>query len=380
VTFLTPEYTLGPSGGIRVVYEYANRLVARGHQVTVVHPRRLRYCPPEKLTPYYRLRGWMTNMRNILVKPTIDWQPIDKRVKSLYVSSSASSYIPEGDAIFATSWMTVRSVLECPKNRGEKFYLIQHYETWMGPKELVDATWRSQLHKVVIAKWLFDVGKQLGCHDMAYIPNAVDHDRYNLVRPIEGRPRRVAMLFAKVPFKGAADGIEALRIARERYPDLRAVLFGATNFRPSIPSWIEYHSSPAQDFIIKDIYGKSSIFLCPSWSEGFALPPAEAAACGCAVVATENGGVGEYIQNGVTGLLSPPRNPTALAENLCLLLGNEDLRIRLAKACNNCVSRLSWDESTASLERFITEVLQSSASTSTTPAKSGCKRQASQVD
>lgn len=166
----------------------------------------------------------------------------------------------------------------------------------------------------------------------------------------------------------------------ERYPDLRAVLFGATNFRPSIPSWIEYHSSPAQDFIIKDIYGKSSIFLCPSWSEGFALPPAEAAACGCAVVATENGGVGEYIQNGVTGLLSPPRNPTALAENLCLLLGNEDLRIRLAKACNNCVSRLSWDESTASLERFITEVLQSSASTSTTPAKSGCKRQASQVN
>src|SRR5262249_27348150 len=149
--------------------------------------------------------------------------------------------------------------------------------------------------------------------------------------------------FSKVPVKGAVDGIEALRMARERFPGLEGVVFGQPRLRPRIPRWIEYHSNPAQDFIIRELYNKSSIFLCSSWSEGYALPPAEAAACGCAIVATDNGGIREYVEHGVTGLLSAPKDPEALAENLCLLLGNDDLRIRMAKACHTFVRGLSWD-------------------------------------
>ncbi len=308
VTFLAPGYTWGPSGGIRVVYEYANRLVERGHEVSVVHPRRLKYSPsPEKRTPYYAVRGWAGNLLSLAVKPSINWHPVDPRVRSLNVPSSDEAYIPEADAIFATAWTTVRSVLEYPNMKGEKCYLIQHHETWMGPTDLVNETWRSPLHKVVVSKWLVEVGKKLGCDNLTYIPNAVDHNRYRMIQPIEGRPPRVAMAFSKVPFKGGADGLEALRLAREKYPKLKAVLFGQTRLRPSIPKWIEYYSNPPQDFIIDEIYNRSSIFLCSSWSEGYALPPAEAAACGCAVVATDNGGIRDYIEHGVTGLLSPPR-------------------------------------------------------------------------
>ena len=125
-----------------------------------------------------------------------------------------------------------------------------------------------------------------------------------------------------------------------------------------MPEWIEYHRNPPQDFIINDIYNKSCILLAPSWTEGFSLPPAEAACCGCALVATDIGGFREYIQNGVTGLLSPPKDPKALAENLCLLLGSEDLRVRLAKACNSFIVQFSWERSAALLEDFIADVLQ----------------------
>jgi len=79
----------------------------------------------------------------------------------------------------------------------------------------------------------------------------------------------------------------------------------------------------------------------------------EAAACGCAIVATDIGGIRDYIQNGITGLLSPPKAPEALAKNLCLLLGNDELRIRLALAANASIRRFNWEQSTDQLEKFM---------------------------
>lgn len=354
VTFLMPCYPRGPMGGFRVVYEYANMLAGRGHEVAVVHPRHLRYAVlPERLTLRNRLLMARRSITERMKTPSVEWQPIDKRVRLLFVANSDPCHIPDGDALFATSWHTVRSVLESPREKGEKCYLIQGYETWDGHKELVDATWRSNLRKVVIAKWLVALGKELGCADLTYIPNAIDNDRYRLTRPIEGRSRQVAMLFSSTPIKGSAEGIEALRIARERYPDLKAVFFGTSRHQSWIPEWVTYHRDPPQDFIVNEIYNKSCVFLAPSWTEGSPLPPAEAARCGCAIAATDIGGFREYIQHGVTGLLSPCKDPQALAENLCLLLEDEDLRVRLAKACHGVISSLNWESSTDLLERFL---------------------------
>jgi L-malate glycosyltransferase len=359
ITFLMPGYTWGPSGGCKVVYEYANRLVGRGHQVCVVHPRRLKYTPtvrPESM--YSWARAHAIGLLELVRTPTVDWQTLDPRVNVVHVPSSDARHIPDGDAIFATDWHTVRSVLECPHTRGERFYLIQGYETWQGPKHLVDATWRSPLHKVVISKWLLDLGRELECRDMVCIPNAIDHHRYKLTRPLDSRPLQVATMFSSVPVKGSADGIEALRVSRAKHPNLKIVSFGTSRRLSWVPQWMEYHRNPPQDFIVNEIYNGSRIFLSSSWSEGFALPAAEAAACGCAVVATDSGGTREFIENGVTGLLSPPKEPAALAENLCLLLENDDLRMRLAKASNSYVTHLNWDRSAALLEDFITGALR----------------------
>jgi len=353
ITFLTSCYPWGPSGGCRVVYEYANRLVSRGHQVNVVHPRRVKYPPPERLTAYRWARRKAIWLRELLSRPSIRWQPVDERVNLRFVPTSDSRHIPDGDAIFATAWHTVASVLECPSTKGEKCYLIQGYEVWQGPKDLVDATWRAPLHKVVVARWLRELGEELGCRDMAYIPNAINHEIYRLTRPIEARPRQVAMMFSREQIKGSADGIRALEIVKRRFPHLKAVFFSTSRAHPSIPGWVQYYRNPPQDFIRREIFSGSSIFLCPSLSEGWGLPPAEAAACGCAIVSTDNGGVREFIQHGVTGLLSRPGNPKSLAENLCLLLENESLRVQLARACSSFVSGLSWERSADLLEDFI---------------------------
>jgi glycosyltransferase involved in cell wall biosynthesis len=244
--------------------------------------------------------------------------------------------------------------------KGEKCYFIQGYESYHAAKDLVDDTWRAPLHKVVIAKWLVGLGKDLGCGELTYIPNAINHELFRLTQPIESRSRQVSMLFSTTQIKGAADGIEALRIVREKYPDLRAVFFGVSRAQSWIPTWAEYHRNPPQDFLVREIYNKSSVYLAPSWTEGSPLPPAEAAACGCAVVATNIGGFREYIEHGVTGLLSPPKDPAALAANICRLLSDEQLRVRLAKAVNHLIAGSDWERSTTLLEGFLKSVTHDS--------------------
>ncbi len=364
ITFLMPGYVWSPSGGIRIVYEYANSLAERGHEVTVVHPRGVKPAP---VLPRGSLLHWARmkadKLREWVSKPTIDWQRLDPRVKLLFVPDSGARHIPDADAVFATTWYTVRSVLDFPAAKGEKFYLIQAYETWMGPKEMVDATWRSPLHKIVISKWLLELGKELGCKDLAYIPNAVNREKYRIGNPIEHRQGQVAMLFHAAKIKGAADGIEAVRIVREKYPHLRFVMFGTSRRQSWVPEWAEYYRNPPQGFIVDEIYNKSSIFISPSWTEGFALPPAEAACCGCAIVGTDSGGIREYVQHGVTGLLSSPKDAAALAANICLLLENEELRMTLAKACFDRLAEFTWERSATLLEDHIVHILKEKTTT-----------------
>jgi glycosyltransferase involved in cell wall biosynthesis len=329
----------------------------------VVHARRTPVANPPAEDRSFRGRlrlgrKWLTDR---FQRPAIDWHKIDARVKLSFVPTPDEKWIPDGDVIFATAWQTVPQVLKYSEQKGEKCYLIQHYEVWLGAeKELVDTTWRSSLHKIVVSKWLHKLGTELGADDLTHIPNGIDQEHYRLTQPLS-RERRVAMVYSSTPFKAAADGIKALELAKAKHPDLKASLFGATTFRPDIPSWIDYHANPPQKFITEEIYNKSSIFLCSSLSEGFALPPAEAAACGSAIVATDCGGIRDFIEDGTTGLLSPPKDPMALADNLCLLLENEDLRMKLANAVNLSISRLDWERSTDLMEKFLDGVTQNSA-------------------
>jgi glycosyltransferase involved in cell wall biosynthesis len=354
ITFLLPGYPWTPMGGFRTVYEYANCLIARGHEVSVVHARSLRNAPPEPVTT---LRRWVganrDALRDRLFTPKVDWQIVDSRVRMLYVPDLASSYVPDADAIFATLWATAECVLELPIGKGEKFYLIQGYETWCGPKDRVDETWRAPLHKVVVSAWLQNIGTQMGCTDIVKIANGLDCSRLTVLTPITERPKRVAMMFSHAECKGSADGITALEAAKSKHPDLQAVVFGVSRRPKGLPAWIEYHRNPPQRVLVGDIYNSARAFLCSSWAEGFALPPAEAMACGCAVVSTDCGGNRDYAEHGVTALLSSPRDPESLADNLIRILEDDDLRVRIATQGCKRIQAFTWDRSTALLEAYI---------------------------
>lgn len=74
------------------------------------------------------------------------------------------------------------------------------------------------------------------------------------------------------------------------------------------------------------------IFVFPSHLEGLGTSVLDAMALGKPVVATHAGGIPEAVQEGVTGLLVPPRDPAALAQAIRHLLEHPALRVQFGEA------------------------------------------------
>jgi glycosyltransferase involved in cell wall biosynthesis len=339
-----------------VVYEYANRLVTRGHGVTIVHVPLVRFTTSPLLT---RFMQWVRDITKEHCTPVSMLQTsqyeIDSRVRMLYVTQAKASNIPDSDVIFVGS-VPIRANI--PKEKGKRFRFLMGYRAGLFPPTREDAEWREPVPKIAIARWLYEKGLEMGvpAHEMLYIPVGIDHAKYRLTQPVENRHPCIAMMYHTSPMKGSRYGIEALTMSRERFPSLQAILFGFSQRPTWLPDWIEYRNAISQEELIS-IYNHSRIYLCPSLSEGFHLPPAEAMACGCALVSTDIGGVHDYAENGVTALLSPPGHPEALADNIIRLLKDDDLRIRLAKAGYERIQEFTWERSTDLLEKALKDKL-----------------------
>jgi hypothetical protein len=78
-----------------------------------------------------------------------------------------------------------------------------------------------------------------------------------------------------------------------------------------------------------DFYQQSDIFMATGFPEGFALPPLEAMACGCAVIGFTGGGGLEHMKDGDTALVAPDGDVPALSRALRRVLEDGALREKL---------------------------------------------------
>ena len=326
ITWVLPAFAKRPGGGFRVVYRYASLLAERGHDVTVVHgawlePWQYRHPLDSRHEPRNAIRGLVDLSQPRPQGP--GWEVVDPRVTLRYVPTLAPRNIPDGDVVLATAWRTAESVARYPAAKGAKAYFLQSLETWDAPATHVEATWRLPLRKFAISEWLVGEGKRLTDDPIVHVPNAIDPSVFRCRQPIESRPVRVAMLASTASIKGMDVGLAVLDRSRQRRPDLQAVLFGVRRRAPGIPAWIDYEQNPSLDVLVDDVYNGSSVFLCPSRSEGWALPPAEAMACGCAVVSTALEGMADYAVDGENILLAPVDDIEGLAAALVRVLDDD---------------------------------------------------------
>lgn len=322
ITIILPFPVTKPVGGAKVMYEYANRLHARGHHVTILHSTK-RPFKKTKLpvwTKYllYKIRG--------VGRPK--WFPINNAVKSVVVPAIADKYVPDGDIVLSTWWQMAYAIKELSPQKGRPFNFIQDYEVWKGQDQLVHQSYSLAINHMVIANYLADIVMLHSGRLPVLVSGAVDTSRFFVRNSIEDRnPASILMLYSEEPRKGTQFGLEALLRVREQIPSLTVTLFGVYE-KPALPDWINYYRKPSN---LPELYNGHAIFFSPSLGEGWALPPAEAMCCGCALVCTGIGGHAYAIDN-QTALTVQVKAVDEMAAKLLSLINDNDRRINIAKA------------------------------------------------
>lgn len=96
---------------------------------------------------------------------------------------------------------------------------------------------------------------------------------------------------------------------------------------------------------LRDRMSSSHVMVLPSVEEGLALVQAQALACGCPVIATENTGSPDLYTDGEAGFILPVRRADLIAERLQQLADDPALRQQLSEGALNTVQRIGgWHD------------------------------------
>jgi len=205
------------------------------------------------------------------------------------------------------------------------------------------------------------------------VRNGVDFDRFSTAKGIREalfpnftRNNRLVAVVGNMHIlvKGHLDLIEAAQEILKVSPQVRFILIGDGAQRPVIEKKVR-ELGLEQNFLllgyrmdVPELLSCCDLFVLPSVAEGLPNAVLEAMAAGLPVVTTRVGGVPEIIEDGVTGLLVPPKDPRALAEAISRVLRNPELAARIAHAGQEHVrSEFSFDRLIENLNRLYTTTL-----------------------
>ena len=253
---------------------------------------------------------------------------------------------------YYTAWMAVAS------------YIANVPHVWHVPGHIFSLNGLNQQHKRECLNAIARLSNQIVCPSQ-FIRKQFDpilknrskiHVIYNATRiPLKKNnamqldndlKRRflVGMIGHFSPQKRHIDFILAAKKVRKIFPYIKFFIFAISHHKQERP-YINYLCKMIKNFaldkeiIFSEFSGdslksieKMNLTVLPSINEGGSLAVIEAMAAGKPVVASHSGANPEYIQNGITGLLVPPKNPSQLAEAIIQILKNPRDAIRMGLA------------------------------------------------
>ena len=110
---------------------------------------------------------------------------------------------------------------------------------------------------------------------------------------------------------------------------------------------------------VKDILSSIDIFVMPSLLEGLPMVLLEAMSMAKPIAATDIEGIQEMLENGITGLLVPPRDPKSLSEAIAGLLNHRDKAFLIGATARKVVeARFRVDVMVQKVEEVYGELLR----------------------
>ncbi|WP_112663152.1 glycosyltransferase family 4 protein [Microvirga flavescens] len=121
---------------------------------------------------------------------------------------------------------------------------------------------------------------------------------------------------------------------------------------------VHFHGAVEDRGFLRSLYESADLFLWPAVNEAYGMVLLEAQLFGCPVVAGAYGGVANVVEDGTTGLLTPPGDVDAFAQAVSALLHDNGRRMSLGKAARRFVlESRSLQQAAARLEAGLMPLL-----------------------
>lgn len=330
------------SGGVLVLANIANGLVARGYAVTVVTTAGgADFEIRQKLDPQVQIQS-----TDLGLEQTTPW------TGKIRLSVQIARLVPPSSMLIATHTPTVVPTMlawRLLRRSGRAIWFNQDYaemfekrplEQWLfrrAPKWFervitVSQACREEIERASgVSAWVVPQGYSVteGTLPENSLPNSA---------------KVVLYVGDRRPRKGWDDFIQAMSLLYEQHPDLRLAMVSKEDAPLKIPIPHDFYPRVSWKELL-GLYRSCQVFVSASWWEGFGRPPLEAMAQGAPVVTTDSRGVREFARDGINCLMTPIKNPAALAAAVNRLLNDAVLRAKLSEAGRRTAREFTWEKS-----------------------------------
>ena len=349
------------TGGIRALVEMANRLADRSHDCTIITPSNTRAIP------------FTTHVPIVEVGPRLPYLP---NLRNLVHIATLDRFLPPAEIYIASSWRSAFPAWRAARRLGaHAAWYVQADERLLLSaggigrlkRVLVQRAYRLPIRWFVNSKWLRDrLGDEFDhpaeiAHpgvDLEVFQSHAEQETQHNSSPtaqLDKKTTTIVSIGRSLPIKGLPDLLAALQmVASDRM--IQLVLLSPENLVLSTPFPAQI-IHPISDAEVAQWYRKANLFIYASWYEGFGLPPLEAMACGVPVVTTDCGGVLEYAIDGYNSLVTPIRDPAALAQAIQRLLSDTRLAAQLIQNGLTTARRFTWDSFASQVEQIFLQFL-----------------------
>jgi GT2 family glycosyltransferase len=319
--------TLGWSGGIKMVFDHANRLDKKKFSVEI----------------------WGLDHHDC------PWH-LDKDVKLRTFKNYeqlGAALEPEEAIKVATWWETAFPVWMASVIHGIPVYFIQEIETWFYPNDVmaqsaVVSCYRKEFKNMTTSQYNLEEIRNMGLIATAVpcgFDKAVNH-------PISGMKRDDNTLasngrsFFQKNLEFTLEGWQAMGDKRPNF-----LMYGGEPELARRDKRITYVTKPS-DEEVNEIFNKATVFIQTSRHEGFCLPLLEAMATGAPVVCTDAHGNRDFCENGKNCLIVEHDDVEGLKKALTKLFNDPELRGRLGSEAKKTAENYEWDKVMKKVAKF----------------------------
>jgi glycosyltransferase involved in cell wall biosynthesis len=162
--------------------------------------------------------------------------------------------------------------------------------------------------------------------------------------------------------KGVDDLLQAMPAILKEYPTVTLRIAGDGSYKSMLQSEIKAlgiekqvfflgHRSPTE---LAREYTKCTIFVLPSiWPETFGKVGIEAMSAGRPVIATDVGGVRDWLLDGKNGYLIKPHRPDQISSKVIAILSNKQAAKKMAEHARSTAERFSIDIMSKNIEKLV---------------------------